>query len=651
MAPFPPPPIPSIPSPILAAAEQGGARPYLEMLHRLLDPGEWSVPTDTGFWWIPHRLRHEIELVQGNDQHTSEPALFCRSTITVAREITDLLAAFDLANYLNEKAMGGCAVVDPRTNTFAVVAVTQLRSWSWFDAEVFGTAMARTIGIAEHLAPYVAERSGGQVAHVVHPSLGERVEPDAFIPEMGADTFHFSAGTGLWWSRKEVQELKSMIAFVLSEFQRDDKAAEVMSHRYDDTLTSQQNFDTSVTWEAGDLRLRAAVKYADHHDYGAGLDLLLSTNITFPPEEPLPNPLGNTIGATEAANVINLMATQTCAAPLIIGGWAVAGSQLFLGMFLTADQVQDLQTMAGPGTGAVIGALLRELCHRIDEATDLLRTHWFATPYEFADDFVWSGVESSAGYRSLYVDDIAVMQSITSGLPLNQILEPIELDDDAWLLQHSRILMRYGLFNPYGPSVATLEVAINYNTQTALVLERIRHPISPSLKLYAVIDQNGFAELAPLVEQLVPALGWSGLEWAEIVWPDGEVREAIATGLIGLAQRIGVDFEYETALNIASASDPWLRLRAEPLEYRPKLPAGTLPEQAWLHSLTMAPTTDAFVAFLPQIWDGSRAMMKNDSAEADRLQAMHTERIMRRGFRDGRQWHEIEAAFQAGMFR
>src|SRR5690606_23000648 len=116
------------------------------------------------------------------------------------------------------------------------------------------------------------------------------------------------------------------------------------------------------------------------------------------------------------------------------------------------------------------------------------------------------------------VHQAEVVPAALDGVPVNELLsEPLELDEQMWALPHSEVLLSVGIFNPAGPSIGTVELSIDYTLQRGMLLERLRHPFAPAIRLWGVIDRNGFELLHDFVELLIPSLAWSTFEWARVL--------------------------------------------------------------------------------------------------------------------------------------
>ena len=156
--------------------------------------------------------------------------------------------------------------------------------------------------------------------------------------------------------------------------------------------------------------------------------------------------------------------------------------------------------------------------------------------------------------------------------PINQAIDPIELDHETFGLDTASTLATMGIFNPTGPSVGSLEVAIHYRIGAALVLERLRHPHHPSIRVHAVLDRDGFENLDQVLEDVVGQLAWSNFDWWDMRNASEQDSIAMARGLRKFAER-RPDFDFERlALGlIENLRDPWARVDQS---YEPSIEIG-----------------------------------------------------------------------------
>jgi hypothetical protein len=173
----------------------------------------------------------------------------------------------------------------------------------------------------------------------------------------------------------------------------------------------------------------------------------------------------------------------------------------------------------------------------------------------------------------------------------------------------------FGIFNPVGPTVGSMEVAVNYHLQRALLITRIRHPFAPSVRVHALLDFDGFQKIAPLVQHVVATLDWSGPEWLRVRHPNPEVHEAVFDGLRVFARmRSDRDWGEKATQLVDAAHDPWQRLDSR-FEAQSSVPEGIDPIDYWVAVVTNPRVIDGHVAMMRSAWEGAQAFVRNDDPE------------------------------------
>jgi len=339
-----------------------------------------------------------------------------------------------------------------------------------------------------------------------------------------------------------------------------------------------------------------------------GVEILISTPVQFEDRSEDSGPPKSSIGALAYSNAFNAHQHYSTPATLNIGAWSVWRSKVSWSLFIDAESVWFVQSLAGLHVGEVFGLLL-------GATPGVLATLYDWIPeiepglFTLEESRVWNGVEQNAGKFSYFCESARV-ESLIRDLPENALIEPIDVTEDLWSLQHSRVLCRFGIFNPTGPSVGTLEVAIDYKLGSALLLERLRHPTSPSLLLHAVLDRDGYDSVAVFAAGVLADLRWSPFDWFEFEGLNEEDDNSIFRGLLTLGYRHasdGRDLGLQAARSLACLGQPWDILeRPDDLPTVP-LPDGEDPVEYWAVVVSRSWNIDSFLAHLRSAWLGAIA--------------------------------------------
>jgi hypothetical protein len=616
-----------------------------------LAPGQWAVDFEDGFWWIPHRLQHSVEVLQRDDVW-DEGRWVCRSTVTLVEKVEDQTNGIAMAQYLNQRPFGASVWMDLETDSIKATSWVTLEPQYWFLALCFQEAVAQKIGICEHFAPRLAELVSGEAPCVSHPVHGLREEPDEFVEDRFWPCASPEVTLGTWWSGNEIRTFRNVLA---GEFGLHiDPAVDA----YDVDATGACNLATDFQlrhsgWpHSGDndpeQRHVGTVGQTDHPDLGRGIEILVSTPADFGSDTDMSGPPRSSPAAQFLANSFNMMEHDTCSPAIGISGWTAWRDQICLSTFIHGEIVTTLQhlvSMAAPleaapsPVGVALAVLTARSLERLDTpALSLKNANFLDLEWSLTQDSRWGGVNENAGYWSLFAEDRAAFDAAAAGLPLNVLAEPIRIDPsdpseptrELWGLQHTHLLASFGIFNPSGPSVGSLELSINYESGKALLLERLRHPFYPHLIVHALIDQDGFLSLNDLVEGVIARLQWFTLDWFEIcATPTTGMAEAVSEGLHAFGQRINTTHNRDLrseALALLIPLPPWTRLSlsAEELTHH-WAERDSFDEiddlDLWVLTLMDPRNIDNHTKHLRSAWEGAEAFLAspNDPNHAQRL--------------------------------
>jgi len=621
----------------------GSEQPLYEMLHFMkgeLGAEKWAVIFEDGFWWMPHRLRHFVEVFDRNE--TSEPgeeSLVCRSMITLVENVKDHESALAFAQYFNQRPFGASVWFDQEKDSIHATSWVALDPAHHSLVFLFVEAVKRKIGICEHIAPKLAALVDGEVPSAEHPEHGLRTEPDEFVENRFWPLYSPEGTLGNWWSKEEIASIHS---YLMEEFEHRFDSVEVLEGGdYQSDRTSAANLEVSLCLtENGWLSAEKtdpepshvlSVGQADHPDFGRGIEVLISTPLDFGGNTDAATPPASSFQAQLVANSFNGFESLYCEGTIGISGWTTWRGQVHLSTFIPGETIATLHLIYTQGAdpassladlcgGYVLGPLATGLMARIDVIAGIHEySNFHDIKWLFTQDRRWKGVVENAGYHSLFVDDNEVFETVAAGLPLNELIDPIcfeasEPHGGLFGLPHTFLIANFGIFNPAGPSAGSLELAIHYESGRALLLERNRHPFLPSITVHALLDQTGFASLGEYVEKVIARLEWTSLDWFEIV-NDNHV-DALLRGLRTFGQKVGEQMPLrQTATNLLSML-PWLRVST------PAGQEGENPEWVaslddlddlgfWVFALCHPANVDSHNRYFRSAWEGSSAFLHN----------------------------------------
>jgi hypothetical protein len=604
-------------------ADPGSA--FLRLLWAQLDPGAWGHHRESGFWWTPYSLRHEYDILRSSEP--PQRALVSYHCVLV-QGVTDLGQALETVNYLNERPFGCSFWIDLDRGSIHATASADLDPAAWWNAVTFSMLASRFSGVLERLAPRLAEMASGQVAEVEHPEMGRRTEPDQLVDEYGFDTFAPEAATGLWFAPSELQMFRRTVRFLLNRSGLVEQSRAMNPEDYSRQLSASDNFHLSFSLPTSLGAATLSARISDHPDFGRGVESLLTLPVLVDAPADVPGAVQSSLNSKLIANAMNLFESEAFPSGLSISGWCAARSQLCRSTYVSGEISRTLQTLAGRHVGEMLGLML---CSEVpfQSMSRLEADDWCGFPVSVSEDVYWGGVEENSGFHSLLVDDQAVIEPLLGLMPLNEISGPLDLDLEVWSLQHTKLVVAFGIFNPAGPSVGSLETAINHVTGRAFLFERLRHPLSPRLRLHAVMDEEHYRDLKHYVRRVIASLDWSPPDWVDIRSEVPEVAGAVLDGLRDYARESCQSFRGRGRALLSSIVNPWERLVLESApEFGKSLgdpgDADTEgPIDAWVDAVTRSSVVDSHTAYLRSAWEASKVFAGGDvdgaQSLADRL--------------------------------
>lgn len=604
------------------------AAAFLDLVRSRLGPGEWAVEADDGFWWIPGQLRHQVSVARGSD---AERPGFCRSDVLVLDEVDNIGEALNLVNYFNQRPFGSSMWFDPARRELHATASVTFTVEKWFNAVIFLESIVYSVAVCENLAPRLAALCDGRVPEEVHSQLGRRTTPDSLVGEWLLPTHAPECATGSWLSSGEHIRLRRTIQEFLRGWGLDEQAGHV-NLVYEPTVPSTRQTYVSCDVPTDEGWVRISIEEADHPEFGRGLEVLAVTSIEVGDTPDLVDRPVSSVEAQAAANVLNLAEFDAVPDGVVIGGWTAWRNQLCRSTYILPEVARVLLSLGHPGGGDMRALLCTTSVPHFWAPARLMDGSLTEFEWRHVDDKRWGGVEDNAGLHGTLSDLDSIFEQATGAVEINTLLnEPNDVTDVLWPHQHSAVYAEFGIFNPGGPSVGTIELMINYRLQRAALVVRTRHPFAPRLDLWAHLDQPGLAQLPHMLENAVAGLSWTTLDWFDIRDSRDEIVAAMRRGLVRFGGRSDHAAMAHALRLLASKDDPWKRLTED------ELPVGLEPTVTskagyWAHVVTSTEIVDSHVAFLRSAWEGAIALMGDDVDSAQsRSDQLREEIYSRRG--------------------
>tara|TARA_B100000029_G_scaffold507529_1_gene592357 strand:- start:734 stop:2782 length:2049 start_codon:yes stop_codon:yes gene_type:complete len=650
-------PIPDLP--LLKALESDDLpAAVLPALRKWLMPGEevkWASFSTDGFWWVPYRLKHSVEVLRKQSAH-GENRWICRSTITLVEEVEeDVSELFSIVSYLNSLPFGASVWVDVESNSIKATSWTKLDPKDWYLVVCFQDAVAQKISFCEFLAPRLAELAKGKVPFISHPVHGIRQEPDQFLEDGFGLYDEPEATLGTWWTEKEIEMFRISLS---TAFERFERAIDLRVATSED-MTSAVNLSTQFTFKKeleahlGDIKSlshHVSIGQRFHQSLGRGIEILLETPFDLDGNTDMSKQQNSSFNAQALANELNFREVDRCSEPIGISGWTARRDKICLSTFIKAKTVAYLQQIISLAShpekiGTCLGLLTTKVLGRYVAPANIITQDWYKEDWSLTEDKRWDGVEdydnSDSCFNPLLLHGSETFDFVTAvaSLKVNVLEEsppyisPSEPSDHfhPYLFDASTLLLAsFGIFNPAGPSVGSLEITTAADSEFAVLFERLRHPHSPHIILHALIDLDGVPLMDEFVEKVIAKFNWSTLDWFEIVKGTEDFNEAVLKGLTKFGERLKKENNRDLRQEaIRLQLPPWKRLEVPHGKKLVKLsdtgifheefflqnPAADVelhnPEYLsdvdfWTTTLTNRANIDNHIKFLRSAWESSK---------------------------------------------
>lgn len=585
--------------------------PATELARSILegrDRGDgWIVLHDTGGTWYPGRVAVDI---RAEDRPEGPPALRVDTAVVESTaETADLRAHL---NELNVQACGWWWWFDPASHrvTCSMTVRADARAW-WWPSILHGLMPLYATAI-ESMADCLADRHGGVVRVAEHPVRGARPEVDGFItgiresPKAGPREMR--ASVDLWLSTLDLSRLHHALQALGHDDVQVDWPLRAVVHD-----TAQQP--------------RVVLRRHWHATLGWGWQLATLSGI-------LANGAGSTADLHRVASLMNARQHGEADVHDRLGGW-VAFEEIGLVhlTFVPALEIERVIDSAEDTAGNVAALMMDVETRRSDLAAlfELARPSlegpltMFDVPEDETDDALRMSNLRAGPIGWPYLDQ-RVQRRVLDGW--NGEDPPGEEDADTWLLPRHVIIASFGVFNPMGPTVSSLEAAFVPGDGDGghwSLFWLLRHPSSPAITyLGSAPDPDGLQAI--IVDSLAATdpdrsvLG-SGPHWLDIHRLDAAVLEGARR--FARAQP-DTDWRTEALSLVVHSSDPWAQIlqgvSGEELDW----PTDLDDVEGWLQAITDPDVIAGHQLFLRSAWAGAVALSTSSREVADAAQAATT---------------------------
>ena len=569
--------VPSTQSIVGAAVHDAAEAPQriLEEVMAHLSQGDgWISDDDDGVAWHFGRLSAHLKLVPRNETHLLRCDI---PLVTGVKEISpELLVRL---NEMNAHAYGWLFWFNPSErsiiSTYTGIASRNDWWWTWFALETIPIQAT----VSESAADELARISGGSVAIAPHPTRGPRQSLDGWITTVRHGNREPVASMGHFITLLDAILVKEAYGVV-----RPPAEIEI----WDDFSAYELDGDGWIT-------VRAASHF--HPEYGwcwqhakmAGF----TDNSAAMADESLETASQDPVLLQIAAEMNAESGLNTELSP-IIGGWVVAD---WIGLahvsHLNGAAIEYIAADAKTGFGTSMGIILGQLTlssYDLDDTTFIAESQ---DDHNLKVTEVLSSLQTRTG-------PVGFSYRAPASSQPSPDFEAAPDSPDNWLLPKHLVLANFGIFNPAGPTVGSLEVGFRGDQQILFLV--LRHPFSPACTPLASADLNlGSSAFPQDVKDWFSGHSWSPLDWVTVF--DDSITDAVNEGLIEFAETLHRDVLNAKITLLTRERDPWMRVSTKrEIEYN----LADAPTLEWRRLVTEESNGWQYKAFIKSAWEGSR---------------------------------------------
>jgi len=495
--------------------------------------------------WVIETLEAQVEIKD------LSPYKQARFTVRIYDGFENRSDGIFFANALNKKAVGGTFVYDATTKSINFVSYCGLALW-WDLALLLYSARA-ACGNAEAIAHRRDMLRHNKCQPAVSSHKGVSEEENEIISQRLWDMSQPDYISGLWLSDVEYQSIISDLKELEPDFditpivgeESLGRNIEKMDFRFrafpSDDLLYVFNGSTSI----------CVVLFNEWTEWGRSLSVHMGVPF-FTFEEQIPEGTSEET-ATSLANILNHASHEALWQKVGFGTWYAKGSQLCFSMVIPHSILKP-----------IICGVDRENVAEL--FVDLIHPAWMNRIVSAAARVLHELAEVSKREPGQYdsVESIIESRKFPEAVRAdNATISSLDEPNDLWTLPSTPFLV-YGIFNPVGPTMGSLEI-VNGRSESYIV-NRWRHPFSPGEEVLFVFnkEEGMLSNMQRAVLELSDLISLPSFISIPQNFPP-EFQEGIYSALISMAEVFerNCDDLLGEAIRMHYQPNPWIRPSAE----------------------------------------------------------------------------------------
>lgn len=571
-----------------------------------MDQGEgWTWSDAEGRWWLWGRnatlFRYSTDGESG----------VCLVDTIVVEEVQDHGQAVCLLNELNVHSAGWFWWLDRERNQIMASMRYAVVPKDWWWSLLLLELVPLYVTSIDSMGPLLSTSCAGRLAVSAHPNRGERPSRDGWIIGCRLGSREPTASLGIALLPHEFGQLDTAIHLLSSDLQ---VADEPLKLEFFDPLDLVLHDD--------EQRPTVVLRQGWHPEIGWGAQTATVPGI-FAPESDDLGPL-----FVLASTLNEEFGKYDDSLAVVAGSWIVTeGLGLVHQSYIPGVQVEKVLGEAR-GTAGNVLALMAQPSDRLNDAHGL-------RGLAAQNDFDVRSIESGEILEAL--SSVWFIGPVGMSYLADQQSNDLEPEEELWMVPKHVPVCSFGIFNPYGPTVSSLEIGYELDDAHDLVMSLyfvLRHPSVPTIEYLG--DARSEEDMAQLImsslSKVEGGILGSGPEWMNVFAE--RYGEVVNQGLRWWASASGNDLDAvaEGTELLDCALNPWARMGPN----RP--PADPPPESAsdplgyWIDALTDRIVILGEQLYIRSAWEGAIATLADpeDPDKAQRATNFFLDRIDQR---------------------
>ena len=559
-----------------------------QLLHSIaqgFDQGEgWVTVEPKKMTWNVGDLAVVVEVFssefEGQNQQYAEMTIeIVRDVIQVDRQLLKAI------NQLNSQSAGWVVWIDEDERKILCSIRVPLNKSQWWWVTTLWRVIPLAITMAEANARWLSDLSGGTVAVCEHPTLGFRDVRDSWIDGVLLGQREPATSLGLMITSLDLAQIREVLE------SRDSFERVVLSWPMTAALQDK--------WGATFAHLREHW----HSEFGLGWQFTSIESVTR--EDAFINDVPTEEELISVARMNEKLMTHRAALP-VFGGWlAVSPFNFIRTWFLPAGVIEEIQVLSQSSFGTVAGLMFVS----------------FEETYARQEGLE---IKLEIDQHNEVFEDAVHTLNLNNGFLVHSTLLSFG-DEDAndnswqmWLKPRHSLVCSFGIFNPVGPTVSSLELGLDGDEWVLYWV--MRHPHGPEIvEVGTTPVSEAPLRIPELIENCLAethqgVLG-SGCHWMDIRLPQYAV--AVEQGLRRFASAShDTDWRAKCQKVVAGQCDPWATLELNDSD----LPEIDITDEIslWIELVTDPNVIFGHQAFVRSAWEGSKhfAIANFDTAQS-----------------------------------